>query len=106
MLRLSRKERTAMTISRRKLIQAAGIGAGALSVPKKGRAAKKPVHISQWNHLVPGYDKWFNNTYVQEWGEKNDPEVIVDNVGIPALNPTAATEGSAKKGHELYMYLS
>ena len=24
-------------------------------------------------------DEWFNETYVKEWGEKNDTEVIVDN---------------------------
>jgi multiple sugar transport system substrate-binding protein len=94
-----------MTISRRKLIQAAGIGAAALSLPKKGRAAKKTLRILQWNHFVPGYDKWFNGQYVKEWGEKNDTEVIVDNVGIPAINPTAAAEVSAKKGHDLFMFL-
>jgi len=94
-----------MTISRRKLIQVAGIGAAALSLPKKGRAAKKTLRILQWNHFVPGYDKWFNNQYIKEWGEKNDTEVIVDNVGIPAINPTAAAEVSAKKGHDLFMFL-
>src|SRR5229473_2131811 len=94
-----------MTISRRKLIQVAGIGAAALSLPKKGRAAKKTLRILQWNHFVPGYDKWFNGQYVKEWGEKNDTEVIVDNVGIPAINPTAAAEVSAKKGHDLFMFL-
>src|SRR3954463_334738 len=94
-----------MTISRRKLIQAAGVGAAALALPKKARAAKKTLRILQWNHFVPGYDKWFNNTYIKEWGEKNDTEVIVDNVGIPAINPTAADEVSAKKGHDLFMFL-
>ena len=94
-----------MTISRRKLIQVAGVGAAALALPKKARAAKKTLRIIQWNHFVPGYDKWFNNQYIKEWGEKNDTEVIVDNVGIPAINPTAAAEVSAKKGHDLFMFL-
>jgi multiple sugar transport system substrate-binding protein len=94
-----------MTISRRKLIQIAGVGAAALAVPKKAGAAKKTLRIIQWNHFVPGYDKWFNGQYVKEWGEKNDTEVIVDNVGIPAINPTAAAEVSAKKGHDLFMFL-
>src|ERR1700687_950657 len=105
MLRLSRKERTAMTISRRKLIQAAGIGAAALSVPKKARAAKKTLRIIQWNHFVPGYDKWLDNTYIKEWGAKNDTEGIVDHIGIPALNPTAAAEVAARKGHNLFLFL-
>ena len=95
-----------MTISRRKLIQAAGVGAAALALPKKSRAAKKTLRIIQWNHFVPAYDKWFDNVYTKEWGQKNDTEVIVDHVGIPALNPTAAAEVSAKKGHDLYMFLA
>src|SRR5229473_3232458 len=94
-----------MTISRRKLIQVAGIGAAALSLPKKGRAAKKTLRILQWNHFVPGYDKWFNGQYVKEWGAKNDTEVIVDNVGIPAINSTAAAEVAARKGHDLFLFL-
>src|SRR3989440_27650 len=94
-----------MAISRRKLIQVAGAGAAALALPKKTLAAKKTLRILQWNHFVPAYDKWFNGQYVKEWGEKNDTEVIVDNVGIPAINPTAAAEVSAKKGHDLFMFL-
>ena len=94
-----------MTISRRKLIQVAGVSAAALALPKKARAAKKTLRILQWNHFVPGYDKWFNGQYIKEWGEKNDTEVVVDNVGIPAINPTAAAEVSAKKGHDLFMFL-
>ena len=95
-----------MTISRRKLIQAAGVGAAALAIPNKARAAKKTLRILQWNHFVPGYDKWFNNEYIKEWGQANDTDVTVDNVGIPALNPTAAAEVSAKQGHDLYMFLA
>src|SRR2546426_2959770 len=94
-----------MTISRRKLIQVAGAGAAAVALPKKTLAAKKTLRILQWNHFVPAYDKWFNGQYIKEWGEKNDTEVIVDNVGIPAINPTAAAEVSAKKGHDLFMFL-
>ncbi len=94
-----------MTISRRKLIQVAGVGAAALALPNKSRAAKKTLRILQWNHFVPGYDKWFNNQYVKEWGEKNDTEVTVDNVGVKAINPNAAAEVSAKKGHDLFMFL-
>jgi len=94
-----------MTISRRKLIQVAGVGAAALALPKKARAAKKTLRIVQWNHFVPAYDKWFNNQYIKEWGQKNDTEVVVDNIGIPAINSTAAAEVAAKKGHDLFMFL-
>jgi multiple sugar transport system substrate-binding protein len=93
-------------LTRRDVIKAAGTATAAgLLLPRKGRAAKKTLKILQWNHFVPGYDKWFNNQYVKEWGEKNDTEVIVDNVGIPAINTTAAAEVSAKKGHDLFLFL-
>src|SRR5437868_5168681 len=92
--------------TRREVVTAAGTAAAAgLILPKKGRAAKKTLRILQWNHFVPGYDKWFNGQYIKEWGEKNDTDVVVDNVGIPAINTTAAAEVSAKKGHDLFMFL-
>ena len=104
-----------MGISRRKLLQitgAATVGT-ALGFRRQvfAQGAKKKLKILQWNHFVPGYDKWFNGVpgtpgYIQQWGEKNDTEVTVDNVGIPALNPTAASEVWAKKGHDLYGFLS
>ncbi len=99
-----------MGISRRKLLQIAGtatVGA-ALGANRQvfAQGAKKKLKILQWNHFVPAYDKWFNGTYIKQWGEKNDTEVTVDNVGIPAINPTAASEVSAKKGHDLFMFLS
>jgi multiple sugar transport system substrate-binding protein len=59
----------------------------------------------QWNHFIPAYDKWFNGTYVKQWGEENNTDVIVDNVGIPALNPAAAAEVSSKQGHDLFQFL-
>jgi multiple sugar transport system substrate-binding protein len=95
-------------ISRRGLLQAvgaAGVGA-ALGVhgPALGEGRKR-LRILQWNHFVPGYDRWFNGVYARRWGEQNDTEVIVDNVGVPALNSTAAAEVSAQKGHDLYMFL-
>src|SRR5207248_4770450 len=77
-----------------------------LLLPRGARAAKKKtLRIVQWNHFVPGYDKWFNGQYVKEWGEKNDTEVTVDNIGIATINQTAASEVSAKKGHDLFMFL-
>lgn len=96
---------------RRRLIQAAAAtalaaGLGPLVLPRRAQAAKHTLKILQWNHFVPGYDKWFDNTYVKEWGQRNDTEVIVDHVGIPALATRAAAEVSAQKGHDLFMFLS
>lgn len=98
-----------MGISRRKLLQVAGtatVGA-ALGARRQvfAQGAKKKLRILQWNHFVKGYDTWFNGTYIKQWGEKNDTEVVVDNVGIPALNSTAAAEVSAQKGHDLFQFL-
>src|SRR6516225_10247316 len=98
-----------MGISRRKLLQVAGTAtlATGLGMHRQvfAQGAKKKLKILQWNHFVPGYDKWFNGEYIKQWGEKNDTEVTVDNVGIPALNPTSASEVAAKKGHDLFGFL-
>jgi multiple sugar transport system substrate-binding protein len=92
-------------ISRRNLIKTgAALGASTLLLPKKTRAAKT-LRIIQWNHFVPGYDKWLDNTYIKEWGQKNDTEVIVDHIGIPAINSTAAAEVAARSGHDLFLFL-
>ena len=65
----------------------------------------KTLKILQWNHFVPGYDKWFNETYVKAWGEKNNTNVMVDNIGLAGLNSRAAAEVSAQKGHDVFMFL-
>ncbi|MEE8303344.1 MAG: ABC transporter substrate-binding protein [Candidatus Tectomicrobia bacterium] len=84
---------------------AAGIGANGL-LPGSARAEQKTLQILQWNHFVPGFDAWFNNTYVKEWGERNNTKVIVRNVGMSSLHSRAAAEISAQKGHDLCMFLS
>jgi len=98
-------------VSRRNFIRAAGVGAAGLGaglvLPKFAHAQKKKtLKILQWNHFVPGFDKWFNNTYIKQWGDKNDTEVTVDNVDLKAINARAAAEVSAQKGHDLLMFLA
>ena len=51
-------------------------------------------------HFVPAFDKWFNEKYVKEWGEKNNTEVTVDNIGLAGISARAAAEVSAQKGHD------
>lgn len=97
-------------VRRRKFITTAGAvglaaGAGPFVFSRSARAAGRTLKILQWSHFVPAYDKWFDNTYTKEWGEKNGTEVIVDHVGIAALNSRAAAEVSAQKGHDLFMFL-
>lgn len=97
-------------VSRRRFIEIAGATGLAASVGpffiRRARAAAKTLRILQWNHFVPAYDKWFDETYTKEWGRKNDTQVIVDHVGVAALNSRAAAEVSAQKGHDLFMFLS
>lgn len=95
-------------VTRRQVVRAAGaIGLAATIGPfvitRPARAAKT-LKILQWVHFVPRYDKWFNNTYIKEWGKKNDTEVIVDNISISQINARAAAEVSAQKGHDMYMF--
>ncbi|MCI0371114.1 MAG: extracellular solute-binding protein [candidate division NC10 bacterium] len=97
-------------ISRRDFVKAAGVGALAaglgpgIIIPGRARAAKKTLKILQWVHFVPAYDEWFNKKYTKEWGEKNDTEVTVDNIGIKLVNARGAAEVSAQKGHDLFLF--
>jgi multiple sugar transport system substrate-binding protein len=98
------------SVNRRDFLKATGTGALAASVganvarPRLARAAAKKLRILQWVHFVPAYDEWFNKKYAAEWGQKNDTEVTVDNIGIAGINARAAAEVSAQKGHDLFLF--
>lgn len=98
------------TVSRRHFIHAAGaVGVVAGFTPpliRPAHAAKKTLKVMQWNHFVPAFDEWFNKTFIKEWGEKNDTEVIVTNVGMTSIESRALAEISKKQGHDLCMFLS
>jgi multiple sugar transport system substrate-binding protein len=97
------------TVNRRDFLKTTGTGALAVGVgahvsrPRLARAAAKKLRILQWVHFVPAYDEWFNKKYAVEWGQKNDTEVTVDNIGIAGINARAAAEISAQKGHDLFL---
>ena len=84
---------------------AAGIGPAFL-FPERAAAQQKTLKILQWSHFVPAWDTWFNNTYTKEWGQKNNTNVVVDNINLVDLKTRAASEVSAQKGHDLFMFLS
>jgi multiple sugar transport system substrate-binding protein len=75
-------------------------------VPRQVRAQPKTLKILQWKHFVPGYDTWFNDTYIKTWGERYDTRVIVDNIGLADLHDHAVAEIKAQHGHDLVMFLS
>src|SRR5208282_3536446 len=84
---------------------AAGMGPAFL-FPERALALQKTLKICQWSHFVPAWDTWFNKTYTVEWGQKNNVNVVVDNINLQDLPARAASEVSAKKGHDLFMFLS
>src|ERR1051325_8963924 len=86
---------------------AVGAGLGAtLPLPSRSHAAggRKTLKIIQWVHFVPAFDKWFNQSYIKAWGEKNNIDVIVDNISVAGLSARAAAEVSARKGHHLFLF--
>lgn len=100
-------------VSRRDFIKIAGAGslaAGALGpaflFPERAAAQQKTLKILQWSHFVPAWDEWFNKKYTVEWGQKNNTQVIVDNINLVDLKARAASEAQAQKGHDLFMLLS
>ncbi|HSP16654.1 MAG TPA: extracellular solute-binding protein [Thermoanaerobaculia bacterium] len=99
-------------ISRRKFVKLTGgavAAAGFTSAflfPERALAQQKTLKIVQWSHFVPGYDKWFDGVFTKEWGAKNNTNVIVDHIAIGEINARAAAEVAAKKGHDLFMFLS
>jgi multiple sugar transport system substrate-binding protein len=110
---MSDKEKNGKGVSRRDFIKfagAGGIAAGALGpaflFPQRALAQQKTLKILQWSHFVPAYDDWFNKKFAKEWGDKHNTNVVVDNINLVDINTRAASEAQAKKGHDLFMFLS
>jgi multiple sugar transport system substrate-binding protein len=109
------KKKKGEGVSRRDFIKITGMGGlaagtGALGAtflfPERAAAQQKTLKILQWSHFVPAWDKWFNETYTKEWGQKNNTVVTVDNINLVDLKTRASSEISAQKGHDLFMLLS
>ena len=100
------------TLSRRRFMQATGAAAlsaglaGSAIAPRRARAQRKVLKIIQWSHFVPGYDKWFDGVFCDQWGQKNGTQVMVDHIAIGEINARAAAEVAARKGHDLFMFLA
>src|SRR5215831_9916373 len=102
---------TTVPVSRRQLLHmtgavalAAGVGTSII-IPGRASAQQKTLKILQWKHFVPGYETWFSETYVKEWGEKNNTRVIVENISQGDIPHRAAEESKAQHGHDLFAYI-
>ncbi len=62
------------------------------------------LHIVQWSHFVPQYDRWFD-PFAESWGETNNVDVTVDHVGIPDLPPTLSAAIDAGEGPTMIEFL-
>jgi len=104
---------------RRELLRKAGVGAASVGIAGsglgrafygplrfKGRWLKGDLTIIQWAHFVPAYDKWFDNTWAVQWGQKNDVQVKVDHILNTLLPARAAAEAASGSGHDLFFNLS
>jgi multiple sugar transport system substrate-binding protein len=109
------KDRPGRRLSRRQFVKAAGTALAASALPalackpaaaRPAAAKSKTLRILQWSHFVPAYDRWFDDVYTKQWGEKNGVDVIVDHMASTEINARGAAEASGKKGHDLFLFIS
>ncbi len=81
-----------------------GVMGPAIIIP--GRAQQKTLKILKWKHFVPEFDRWFIDTYVKEWGEKNGTKVIVESIGLGELAGRAVAEAQSQRGHDLVLLIT
>ncbi len=55
---------------------------------------------------MPAYDRWFDGEYTRAWGARNGIDVIVDHVAATEVNSRGAAEAAARKGHDLFLFMS
>jgi multiple sugar transport system substrate-binding protein len=79
----------------------------AAGVPKyRGRQLQNELRVLQWSHFVPGYDTWYDGTYIKQWGQRNDTEVKVDHINLAQIPARAAAEVAAQSGHDIVQFLA
>lgn len=94
-------------VSRRRLLGTMAVAAsGGLVRARPAHARRKTLRIMQWRHFIPSFDPWFNGSFAKEWGEANDTDVIVDNVGFGEIASRARAEIDAREGHDLIQFVT
>ncbi len=79
----------------------------AASKRETGSKTKRPtLRIAQWSHFVPAYDTWFDDEYAKHWGDEHDVDVVVDHIPIDELPIRADAEAAARRGHDLFWFLT
>ena len=97
-------------ITRRDFVKIAGSGTlGATAgpfflFPERAQAQQKTLKVLQWSHFVPGFDKWFDGVFAKQWGQRHNTNVSVDHITTREVEARGATEVSARKGHDLFLF--
>jgi multiple sugar transport system substrate-binding protein len=89
----------------------AGLGSGLLeactgpsSSPGPGSGGGKQLHILQWSHFIPAYDKWFDG-FAKQWGKDNGVTVTVDHIDNADIPARSAAEINAGQGHDMIEWI-
>ena len=94
-------------LTRRRFVAASATGlTSAFLFPHRALAQQKTLKIVQWSHFVPAYDRWFDTVYTKQWGAKHGMNVVVDHISTNEIPARAAAEVAAKRGHDLFMFVS
>src|SRR5271169_2751094 len=72
--------------------------------PERAQAQQKTLKVLQWSHFIPGFDKWFDSAFAEQWGQKHDTRVSVDHITAREVLARGAAEVSARKGHDLFLF--
>ncbi|HET7177503.1 MAG TPA: hypothetical protein VFI63_02330 [Solirubrobacterales bacterium] len=100
------------TVSRRDFLRWVGAAAAAgpalrlraAGAPGALRAGSKTLRIAKWAHVLPDYDRWFEDVLARPWGERHGIEVVVDHVPVEEVAARAAAEAAARSGHDLFIF--
>lgn len=97
--------------TRRSVVKSAGAASilaltGLSKIGISAKTQQKKLRILRWKNFVPASEIWFNDVFVKQWGESNDVDVQVTNVGLGDINRIAMAEVQAGQGHDLVLFVS